>query len=292
MNLPTSMRSGDLVDRYRLGDLVATGGMASVFRATDTGTGRRVVLKIPHAAKLNDPLALDRLRHEIEIGAKLDHVGLIKILRANGAGDRFVVMEWFDGRPLRKIISEKGPLSRGRAVRIALGICNALEYVHGRGIVHGDLKPENVMIDLADNIKLMDFGIARETRMRLWGRPRHEEAGGTPDYASPEQIQGKRSDARSDIYSLGIMLFEMLTGHVPFSGLDPAIAMNLRTFADAPHVSELNPDISPRLEAVVQRSLARGRVQRYASAQELACSLSELLAEELKGQPLKSFANV
>jgi eukaryotic-like serine/threonine-protein kinase len=288
----TSIHLGELLDHYRIEDLVSTGGMASIFRATDTKTGRPVAIKVPHPQKQSDRLALDHFRFETEIGRKFDHPGLVKVLSSDGARFRYAVMEWVEGRLLREIMNEQEGLPIGRTVRIALAICDVLEYVHARGIVHADLKPENVIVDGADNVKLIDFGIARDRKISLWRLARPKESMGTPDYASPEQIKGKRGDARSDIYSLGILLFEMLTGEVPFSGLDPATAMNLRTFADAPHVSEINPDIPPALEAVVQRALARDRAHRFASARELACSLSELLIEESEHQPLESFANV
>jgi eukaryotic-like serine/threonine-protein kinase len=148
------------------------------------------------------------------------------------------------------------------------------------------------MVDVADNVKLIDFGIACESGLNLWNLARPKEAMGTPDYASPEQIQGKRSDVRSDVYSLGIMLFEMLTGEVPFSGLDPVTAMNLRVLSDAPAAGEINPEISPKLQAVVGRALARDRARRYANVRQIASNLSELLAEECQAQPLESFANV
>jgi serine/threonine protein kinase len=294
MSLPTatSIRSGDLLDHYRLEMLVATGGMAHIFRATDTKTGRPVAIKIPHAGKLGDSRTLDRFQYETEIGRRLNHPGLVKVLPNEGASCRYAVTEWIEGQLLREILSRQGMLSVRRAIRITLAICDALEYIHGRRVVHGDLKPDNVMVDVADHIKLIDFGIAREAKSSLWKRARFEEAAGTPDYISPEQIAGKRTDARSDIYSLGIMLFEMLTGEVPFSGLDPFTAMNLRARVDPPTPCEINPDISPRLDAIVQCAIARDRSDRYASAREFASDLLESLVQNTSTQPLESFVNV
>jgi serine/threonine protein kinase len=294
MSLPitTSICSGDLLDHYQLERLVATSGMACIFRATDTKTGRPVAVKIPHPGKLGDPRILDRFHRETEIGKRLHHPGIVKVLPNEGASRRYAVMEWIEGKLLREIIGKRELLSVERAIRITLAICDALEYIHGHRVVHGDLKPDNVMVDVADNIKLIDFGIAREPKLNAWKRARFEEAAGTPDYVSPEQIAGKRTDARSDVYSLGIMLFEMLSGEVPFSGLDPFTAMNLRTLVDPPTPREINPDISPRLDAIVRTAIARDRADRYASAREFAFDLLESLVRSTSAQPLESFVNV
>jgi serine/threonine protein kinase len=287
----TSARSGELLDHYRLERLVATGGMASVFRATDTETGRPVAVKIPHSGKVHDRHALDRFLREMEIGTKFDHPGVVKVLRNEGASGRYAVMEWAEGRLLRTIIAEQGRLPVERTVRITFAICDALEYIHGHGIVHGDLKPDNVMVGSADDIKLMDFGLARESAVSWWNRLGPRKAMGTPDYASPEQIKGKLSDARSDIYSVGIMLFEMLTGEVPFSGLDPDTAMQMRLRFDPPAVREIDPNISPELDLLVGRAIARDRADRYQSAREFASDLVELRTQENADKPVESVIN-
>jgi serine/threonine protein kinase len=289
--IATPLRTGDLLDHYRIDDLVASSGMASIFRATDTKTNRHVAIKVPHPGKIEKGPILDRLQTEIDLGKRFDHPGLVKILANDGPGPRYAVMEWADGKLLREIIEEHGELSIERAIRITLAICEALEYVHSHGVVHRDVKPENVMVDTDDNIKLLDFGIARETRLNLWNRLIREEAMGTPGYVSPEQIKGKRADARGDIYSLGIVLFEMLTGEVPFSGLDPLTAMNMRLLVDPPPPSEINPAILLGLQRIVQCAVARDPANRYSSARKFAFDLSAALMEEREGQPLESLAN-
>jgi eukaryotic-like serine/threonine-protein kinase len=284
-----SIHPGDRIDHYVVEALVASGGMASVFRARDISTGHPVAVKIPHPQNGGDH-SIDRLRREAEIGSKLNHPSLARIVPNESGSGRYVIMEWLEGKPLREIIDLQRRLPALRAVGIMLRLCDALEYIHGQGIVHRDLKPENVIVYGDDAIKLIDFGIARQTSLGLWTRRKDPHALGTPDYAAPEQARGKRSDARSDIYSAGIILFEMLTGEVPFSGLPPALAMRARQLVDAPELHELDPEISPQLEAIVSRSIARDRNDRYASAHALASDLSLSLAAEHEA-PVESLVN-
>jgi serine/threonine protein kinase len=285
-----SLRSGDLIDHYRIEGLAASGGMASVFRATDTRTGRNVAVKIPNLDKIGDRKVLERFHRETQVARLFDHPGLVKTLPNDRANDQYAVMEWVEGRLLREIIHDEVTLPVGRAIRIMLGICNALEYVHERGFVHGDLKPDNVMVDAEDRIKVIDFGVARESRLSLWKRATFGTAMGTPDYASPEQLKGKYNDVRSDVYSLGIILFEILTGEVPFSGVDPHTAMQLRLAIDAPSPCEINPRIPSDLESIVKSALARRPADRCASVQELALNLSRFLGRQTSEQPLELLA--
>jgi eukaryotic-like serine/threonine-protein kinase len=285
-----SVGSGDLLDHYRLEHLVATGGMASVFRATDTETGFPVALKIPHPHNLADRHATERFLREIEIGTKFDHPSLVKVLRNDCASSRYAVMEWVDGHLLRAIIAERGSLTVERSARIAFAICDALDYIHRHGVVHNDLKPDNVMVSAEDDIKLMDFGLARGSKVSLWNRSKRRNTMGTPDYASPEQIRVKPSDARSDIFSLGVMLFEMLTGEVPFSGLDPDTAMQMRLRVDPPTIREIDPNLPTQLELIVSRALARDRAERYSSARELAIDLSGFQEQETAKWSTESIA--
>jgi serine/threonine-protein kinase len=182
-------------------------------------------------------------------------------------------MEWVDGRLLRKILDEQGKLPPERAVQLALRILDALEYIHSRGVVHRDLKPENVMVDPNDNIKLIDFGIAANAKSRRLTFAKLSQTMGTPDYISPEQVKGKRGDVRSDLYALGVMLYEMLTGKVPFSGENAFLVMNDRLLNNPLPPREIDPSITPQLQEIIYRALERDPKNRYATARDFASDL-------------------
>jgi len=269
----SSLHPGDQLDHYRIENLVARSGMASIYRATDLRNGRPVALKIPHPEVESDPLLFDRFKREEEIGKKLDHPGVMKVLDDDQRSRIYMVMEWVEGRLLRKILIEQKKLSAERATRITLQICEALEYIHSHGVVHRDLKPENIMVDDEDHIKLIDFGIAGATGTRRLTFANLTRSMGTPDYISPEQVKSKRGDARSDLYSLGIMLYEMLTGEVPFKGPNAFAIMNDRMINNPVPPREIDPDISPQLQEIIYRASERNPANRYASAREFANDL-------------------
>ena len=269
----TSLHPGSQLDHYRLENLVARSGMASIYRATELKSGRPVAIKIPHPEVEADPLFFDRFKREEEIGKKLDHPGVMKVYADDERTRVYMVMEWVDGRLLRQILIEQKKLPIDRAIRIALGICEALEYIHSKGVVHRDLKPENIMVDANDHVKLIDFGIAGSVGMRRLTFAKLTQAMGTPDYISPEQVKSKRGDARSDIYALGVMLYEMLTGEVPFHGPNAFAIMNDRLLNNPVPPRELNPEISPQLQEIIYRAIERKPENRYASAREFAHDL-------------------
>ncbi|HEX4425669.1 MAG TPA: serine/threonine-protein kinase [Terriglobales bacterium] len=269
----TALQTGDELDHYRIEDVVARSGMASIFRATDLSNGQTVAIKVPHKEMESDPVFSDRFQREQEIGRKLDHPGVMKVLPPGDRSQIYMVMEWVGGRLLRQILNEEGKLPPERAVRIAVGIAEALEYIHKHGVVHRDLKPENIMIDADDNIKLIDFGIAANVSSRRLTFAKLSQALGTPDYISPEQVKGRRGDARSDIYALGVMLYEMLTGKVPFSGANAFVIMNDRLANDPPAPREINAEISPQLQEIIYRAMERDPKRRYPTAHEFAWDL-------------------
>src|ERR1019366_7404107 len=203
-----------------------------------------------------DPVLVERFKREQEIGLELDHPGILKTY-AEGPGSRlYMAMEWVEGRLLRSILNQERKLPIDRAVNLTLQICDALDTMHKHGVVHRDLKPENVMVDDSDRIKLIDFGIAKKEDARRLTFVEVTKTLGTPDYISPEQVKGQREDQRSDVYSLGAMLYEMLTGDPPYTGSNPLAVMNKRLLHDPEPVRQSRREVSPELEEIVKRALA------------------------------------
>ena len=264
---------GDQLDHYRIDGLVARSGMASIFRGTDVRDGKAVAIKLPHPEMEADPVLFDRFKREEDIGKKLDHPGVVRVFNDEERSRRYMVLEWVDGRLLRQVLNEQKKLPQDRAIRITLGLCKTLDYIHSQGVVHRDLKPENIMVGPNDHVKLIDFGIAANAGSRRLTFAKLTEAMGTPDYISPEQVKGKRGDARSDIYSLGIMFYEMLTGKVPFTGPNPFVIMNERLLNNPIPPREVNPEISPQLQEIIYRALERDPSKRYPNAREFALDL-------------------
>ena len=266
----TTYDAGDTLDHYRIDAVIAHSNMSALYKATDLKTGRQVAIKVPHPEMEQDPVLVERFKREQQIGQELDHPGVVKTFDGEERSRLYMAIEWVDGRLLRNLLNQEQKLPIDRAVKIALGICDALDYMHKHGIVHRDLKPENVMVDANDQIKLIDFGIAMKEDARRLTFVNVSSMLGTPDYISPEQVKGGRGDQRSDIYALGIMFYEMLTGRVPFVGPNPLAVMNERVLNEPKSPRDLNPEVSLELEEILYRALDRDPRHRYATAHEMA----------------------
>ena len=286
----TTPEVGETLDHYRLEAEVARSGMSTLYRATDLHNGRTVAVKVPHPEMEADPVLLERFRREEEIGQEIDHPGVVKTYDGEERSRPYMVIEWVDGRLLRAILNEKGLNEKGsreerklpidRAVALTISICDTLDNLHKHGVVHRDLKPENIMVLDDDRIKIIDFGIAMKEDARRITHAALTPALGTPDYISPEQVKGQRGDQRSDIYALGAMLYEMLTGQPPFTGQNPLVVLNERVLNDPKPARALNPDLSPQLQEILARALERDPRHRYATAAEMAWELEH---QELVG---------
>ncbi|MDE3200097.1 MAG: serine/threonine protein kinase [Acidobacteriota bacterium] len=270
-----NIQLGTLIDSYRVEERVARSGVASIFKAIDTRNNQIVALKVPHPDIEADPILFDRFQREAAIGERLHHPRVMRVFTGDKRSQIYMVMEWCEGRLLRDILKD-GKLDQERAKRISIGILEALEYIHDNGVVHRDLKPENIMVDAENHVKLIDFGIAGDGSARRLTYANFGSTLGTPDYISPEQVKGKRGDGRSDIFAMGVILYEMLTGAMPFTGSTPMQVMNDRLVNHPVPPSVLNSSISPQLQEVIYRALERNPVNRYARAHDFAHDLKHL----------------
>jgi serine/threonine-protein kinase len=275
MGFHNNLEAGQKLDFYRIDEAVARSGMASIYRATDLRDNRVVALKIPHPDLEADPILFDRFQREAAIGEKLDHPMVMRVYGGEERSRIYMVMEWCQGRLLRQILDE-GPIDRERALRIACSVLDALDYIHAQGVVHRDLKPENIMVDERDSIKLIDFGIAGDSAARRLTYANITATLGTPNYISPEQVKGKRGDGRSDIYAMGVILYEMLSGKLPFSGPTPLAVMNERVLNHPIPPTVAEPSITPQLQEVIYRAMERDPKNRYARAAEFKTDLENL----------------
>ncbi|GIU92781.1 MAG: serine/threonine-protein kinase PknB [Acidimicrobiia bacterium] len=275
MDTPTS-----LTDRYRIVSHLARGGMADVYRGYDELLGRNVAIKVLHQQLSNDEAFVKRFRKEAQAAANLTHPNIVGIYDwGQFDSTYFIVMELVEGRSLRDVLRSEGPLLPRRATEIAAEVAAALSVAHRAGLVHRDVKPGNILLAPDGTVKVTDFGIARawDDSQEL---TRTGAVMGTATYFSPEQAQGGKVDERSDIYSLGVVLYEMLTGQPPFRGDSPVAVAYQHVSAEAPPPSRLNPDVPAELDAIVGKCLQKDPQARYQTAEELRTDLWRALQGE------------
>jgi len=272
---------GELIaKRYELAELVGTGGMSSVYRAHDRLLERDVALKVLHEQFTADTDYVERFRREARSVAQLSHPNIVTVIdRGEQDGRQFIVFEYIDGENLKSLVEREGPLPEDEAVRLTLQVARGLGFAHDNGLVHRDVKPQNVLLNGDHQAKVTDFGIARSLEVK-GGLTQTGTVMGTSDYIAPEQARGAHVDEQSDIYSLGVVLYELLTGEVPFPG-DNFVAVAMRHINEPPpSVRERRPDVSPRLDAVIRRAMAKEPRDRFASMDELCAELTASLGPE------------
>jgi beta-lactam-binding protein with PASTA domain/predicted Ser/Thr protein kinase len=274
----TEVAGNTLVDgRYRILRRIGSGGMADVYCAEDSHLGRQVAIKVLHRRFAQDQEFVERFRREAKSAAGLNHPNVVGVFdRGEHEGTYYIAMEFLTGRTLKDIVTAEAPLPQERVIDIGTQILEAAGFAHRHGVIHRDFKPHNVIVDDLGHAKVTDFGIARA------GASEMTETGsimGTAQYLSPEQAQGHAVTATSDLYSIGVMLYEMLAGRLPFEG-DSAVAVALKHLSEQPPpISQWRPDVHPALEAVVMAALAKDPTQRWQSAEDLAAALEAARAQ-------------
>ena len=283
--MTTTYTPGAQIDHYEIIRMIGHGGMNRVYLARDLNNQQQVVLKFPNDDLIGNIAVFERYKRETEIGSRLKHPHIQQLLNNDEErNDHYLVVEYIQGRTLREVLEEhadrpmqpRQPMPPAEAIRITLQICDALAYAHKHGVFHRDIKPENIMILGNGDIKIIDFGIALlEGARRVTWRGLSSTVG-TPDYMSPEQLRGERGSVTSDIYAVGVIIYEMLCGHPPFEGENVFAIMNQHVSQDPPSILQCNPKLSPELATVVMRAIRRNPAKRYASIEDMMHDLRHL----------------
>jgi serine/threonine-protein kinase len=261
---------GDQFDRYQIQAHMAQGGMSDVYRAFDLVDRREVAIKVPDQSMLGDPAQFERFQRELEVMNTLDHPAVLKGL-GSGKHNRvpYLVTEFIDGQSLRALLEKSAPLSPEQAISLVRKIAEGMAYCHKNSVIHRDLKPENILVSHEGQPIIMDFGLALTKSAHRITYSNLSATMGTPDYMAPEQIDGQRGDQRTDIYALGIMFYEMLTGRPPFTGDSNMAVMSQHVNAIPPRLDKLNSAISPQLAAIVARCLLKNPGERFPNMEAL-----------------------
>ena len=275
--------------RYHLGAVIGQGGMAEVHRGRDVRLGRDVAIKLLRADLARDPSFQGRFRREAQSAASLNHPSIVAVYdtgedHGSGSVTPYIVMEYVEGRTLREVLASEGRLLPQRAMEITAQICAALEQAHRAGIVHRDIKPGNVMLTPSGEVKVMDFGIARAVTGSSQTMTQTAAVIGTAHYLSPEQARGEHVDARSDIYSTGCLLYELVTGAPPFSGDTPVAVAYQHVREEPVPPSSVEPDVPASIDAIVLKAMAKNPANRYQTAAQMRADLERALA----GQPVEA----
>jgi serine/threonine-protein kinase len=268
-----------IAERYELEELVGTGGMSSVYRARDQLLERHVALKVLHSHYADDAEYVERFRREARAVAKLSHPHIVTVIdRGEDGGQQYIVFEYVDGENLKQLVERTGPLPTRQAIELTLEIADALAFAHAHGLVHRDVKPQNVLITPDGDAKVTDFGIARSLDVEH-GVTQTGTVLGTSNYLSPEQASGHTTTPATDVYSLGVVLYELLTAEVPFPG-ENFVAVAMKHLNDVPpNIHERRPDVPLRLGAVIERALEKDPADRFGSMDQFASELRQCLAE-------------
>ena len=276
------LKPGDRFDRFEIRSHIARGGMSDIYRAHDPAARQDVVLKIPDAAGLGDPVQFERFQRELEVIQTLHHPTIQRGL-GSGVFERipYLVAEYVEGRSLREIIDSEAPLPPDRATELIRKISDGIAYCHENDVVHRDLKPENILITAAGQPVILDFGLALTRKGRRVTYPRLSSIAGTPEYMAPEQVDGQRGDRRTDVYSIGIIFYEMLAGHPPFGGDSPMAVMGQHVFGPIPRPDKEQPAVSKGLAAVIVRCLQKKPDDRFPDVRAFLLALDHPEAADL-----------
>jgi len=277
--MTTTYSSGTRVDHYEIIRMLGHGGMNNVYLAQDILNQEKVVLKFPNDDLISNVGVFERYKREAEIGSRLHHPHVQRLLNTDEQRcAHYLVMEYIQGRTLREILEAASPnlLPLDEVIRITTQICDALAYCHEHGVFHRDIKPENIMLLENGNVKIIEFGVALlEGARRVTWRGLSGTVG-TPEYMAPEQLQGARGYASADIYAVGVMLYEMLCGHVPFEGENVFAVINQHVSQDPPSIQKFNPAIPSPLATVVMHAIRRDPEKRYKSMRDMLQDLQHL----------------
>lgn len=269
-------------NRYKITRALGRGGFAGAFLAEDVQTGDFVVIKVPDISQLGDPAVYERFRREVAIGKLLKHEDLPAALAISEGNPPYLILKYMEGRSLAEVLREKGKFPVEQAITMTANLLETLEYCHKQGVYHRDLKPENLLLGSDGRLKIIDFGIAV-----MEGAPRVTWRGfsglmGTPEYMAPEQIKGERGGAKSDIYAVGCLFYNLLSGNPPFTGDNPLTVMYQHMTAEPKALTSLVSELHPGIWASVRRALRRRKEERYGSALEMASDLRKPEHADLK----------